>query len=123
MNARALQSYRRVATESAPPPRVLDALYGRLLADCAAARKAIEKRDPGEKGRQIAHALAIIDMLDSSLDPSASREIVDRLRGLYGFVRDRLLAASASLDIRPLLEAEKIAIVLRDAFAAAQEVK
>jgi len=119
MHNRAANAYRRVYLESATPTRMLDELYARLLRDCARARAAILARDATGKGREIAHALQILEVLGSSLDGSAAPELVARIAALYRFCGDRLTAASVAFDAAPLAEVERIVTTLRESFAAA----
>jgi flagellar protein FliS len=117
MNARALRSYRTVSAESAPPGRLLDELFNRLLRDCASAREAITTGDIAAKGQHIGHALAIVGELVAALDVDAAPELCANLAALYQYVIDKLSDANVRRVVQPVHEAEKVITTLRDAFA------
>jgi flagellar secretion chaperone FliS len=117
MYARAARAYKNVSVESAPPPRVLDELLGRAVADCHEARAKIAAGDRGGKGKAISHAVQICGELIAALDFKAAPELCANLASLYDFIINRLTAANIGSDVAPLAEAEKTLQTLRDAFA------
>jgi len=119
MYARATRIYKTVSVESAPPPRVLDELLGRAVADCQEARAKIAAGDRGGKGRAIGHAVQICGELIAALDYEVAPELCANLAALYDFAIARLTAANIASDAAPLGEAERTLQSLRDAFAQA----
>lgn len=120
---RSAVAYKRVFVESAPPARVLDELYVRLLRDIEEARASIERRDIVTKARSINHALAILTELRAALDARTSEQLCTGLDRLYDFAAARIIAGSNQLAVQPLDEATRILTQLRDAFRLATEVR
>jgi flagellar secretion chaperone FliS len=118
MYARATRIYQTVSVESAPPPRVLDLLLCRAIADCQEARNKIIAKDPGGKGKAISHAVQICGELIAALDHKSAPELCANLAALYDFAIARLTAANFKSDLKPLAEAERTLESLRDSFAA-----
>jgi len=116
MSARAVSIYQRVDQETASPTRLLDQLYARLLRDIDDAAARIAANDAGAKGAAISHAIAILSELVSGLDFSADAQLCGGLKGLYDFVTDRLTDANMRFDARPLADARRIVVVLRQSF-------
>ena len=119
MYARAVRSYQKVNLESAPPARVLDELYERLLRDINVAGEAIAAGDAAKKGEAVSHALAIVNELRRALDHRAAPELTARLEGLYGFMVGRLTRANVGWDPKALAEVSPLVVTLRDAFRQA----
>ncbi|MCC7381339.1 MAG: flagellar protein FliS [Deltaproteobacteria bacterium] len=120
---RSAVAYKRVFVDSAPPARVLDELFGRLLADIEEARASIERRDIVTKARSINHALAILTELRAALDARTSEQLCAGLDRLYDFSAARIIAGSSELAVQPLDEATRVLAQLRDAFRLASEAK
>lgn len=120
MYARAASAYRAVDLASAPKGDILTRLYDRLLADVAAARAAIERRDIAGKAAALDHATLILTELRAALDHARAPELCGNLEALYVFVLDRLTQANLHLTIAPLGEAAAVLTQLRDAFAEAK---
>jgi flagellar protein FliS len=118
MYARAARAYKNVSVESAPPPRVLDELLCRAVADCQEARARIAAGDRGGKGKAIGHAVQICGELIAALDFQAAPELCANLAALYDYAIARLTAANLASDVVPLAEAERTLQTLRDAFAS-----
>ena len=119
MSARAANAYRRVYLESAAPTRILDELFGRLLADLEDARQKITVGDRGGKGHAIDHAMAIVAELSAALDFTAAPEICANLKLLYVYVNERLVDANVRIDRGPIDDAERVVLTLREAFQGA----
>ncbi len=119
MYTRAASTYRKVFLESAPPTRILDELYGRLLRDIEEASAAIQKRDLIGKGRALNHARAIVDELMAALDHDAAPDLCSNLSRLYMYAYDRMTDANVRVDAGPLEQVARIITILREAFQAA----
>lgn len=120
MHARAANAYRRVDLESAPKQDVVVRLFERFLADVAAARTAMAKKDVLGKAAAIDHALRIVGELEAALDHAAAPELCGNLLALYRFVAERLYAASAKLDPALLDDPIRIMTELASGFREAQ---
>jgi len=123
MSARALNIYQRVNQETASPVRLLDQLYARLLRDIDDAAAMIAAKEVGAKGAAISHAIAIVSELVAGLDFGLAPEMCAGLKKLYDFVSDRLTEANMRIDAKPLGEARKIVVVLRQSFEEAAEAR
>ena len=119
--ATATATYRSMHVASSPA-RLLDGLYHRLLADFKDAERSIEHREIAEKAEAVNHGLVILGELDAALDHDHAPELCAHLTQLYGFVRNRLLAASLLMDPAPLVEARRVILTLRESFASASGV-
>jgi flagellar protein FliS len=120
MHARAANAYRRVDLESAPKQDVVVRLFERFLADLAAARTAMAKKDILGKARAIDHALRIVGELEASLDHAAAPELCGNLQALYRYVAERLYTANAKLDPTLLDDPTRIMTELAHGFREAQ---
>lgn len=112
----ALDAYRKVQLASAPPRRLLQALYARLHADVEAARGALGGGDVPAAQRAADHALAILVVLESALDPAAAPRLCANLADVYRYAFTRILTASLERDAAPLADAERVLRPVSDAF-------
>ncbi len=119
MYNRAANRYRNVSLQSASPAQMLGEVFHRLIADLHEGARCIEGKNVVGKAKALGHAIDLVGALASSLDHDAAPELCENLERLYGFVQDRVLAASAKLDVAPLREAERVLVQLRDAFTEA----
>lgn len=119
--ANATATYRSMHVASSPA-RLLDGLYRQLLTDLSNAERFIERREPAKKAEAINRGLAILGELEAALDRERAPELCANLSRLYGFVRERLLSASASLNPKPIDEAKRVILTLRESFARASGV-
>ena len=116
---RATSAYRSVDLNSAPKHEILRRLFERFLQDLDQGRIAIKAKDIVGKSKALDHALAIVNELQASLDHTASPEMSANLDNLYRFVTERIYAASAKLDTKPLDEAMKVMTEIAGAFREA----
>jgi flagellar protein FliS len=116
---RAANRYRSVSLQSASGPQILGEVFHRLMVDLDEAGRCIEARNIAGKAKAIGHAIDLVGALAASLEHETAPELCAQLEKLYGFVTDRLLAASAKLEVAPLAEARKVLTQLREAFAEA----
>lgn len=116
MTGRGASRYRKVQLESAPPPRVLLELLGRLEADLAQAARSLSARDIQGKARAVQRALAVLGELEAALDHEVAPELCRNLAGLYRYCSSRILLASVRLDPAPLAEVAAHLQPVREAF-------
>lgn len=111
--------YRRMSIETASPEELVVRMYEGAIRYARAARDAHRAGDLGGRGRGLSRALAIVGELRGALDLERGGEIALNLRGLYGFVWDRLLEA----NLRGRVEAIDEAVdVLERLLGAWQEI-
>lgn len=119
--ATATATYRAMHIASSPA-RLLDGLYQKLLTDLSDAQQFINRREIVPKAKAVNHALLIVGELEAALDRESAPQLCRDLSQLYGFVKERLLAASLSMDPEPIDEARRVLETLRESFAAASGV-
>jgi flagellar protein FliS len=115
------KSYRRIATQTAPPGQLVLMLFDGALGALDRALDGFDKTDIGERNTTIhnnlAHAVDIIRELNCSLDLEAGGQLADTLRNLYTYFERRLLESNHKKsragveDVLPMLRQ------LRDAWA------
>jgi flagellar secretion chaperone FliS len=116
--SRGINSYRQTEIQSRSPLELVVMLYDGALRFTADARTAMVRRDIRARQENLSRALAIVSELQSTLDMETGGEVAERLDKLYGFVRDRLMDASARQDLQPLDEARRVLTTLREGWLA-----
>jgi flagellar protein FliS len=116
--ARGVNSYRQTEIQSRSPLELVVMLYDGALRFTADARDAMVRRDIRGRQQNLSRALAIVSELQSTLDMDTGGEVAEHLDKLYGFVRDRLMDASAKQDLQPLDEARRVLTTLREGWLA-----
>ena len=102
----------------ADPRRLVVMLYDGALDRIRQARGCAEHGMAGEKSVAIGRAIAILDELRGSLDFEKGGPLAANLEDLYSYASRRLLAASATGDVRILDEVAALLRELREAWAA-----
>jgi flagellar protein FliS len=100
------------------PRRLVVMLYDGALDRIRQARGCAEHGMAGEKSVAIGRAIAILDELRGSLDFEKGGPLAANLEDLYSYASRRLLAASATGDVRILDEVAALLRELREAWAA-----
>ena len=104
----------------ADPYRVIQLLYEGLLSSIAKARFAIEKKDIERKASEIDRAIRIVGALRAGVqyDPNneTQRKIGENLINMYAVWNDRLIRASAKLDVKPLDELTGYVVMVKNAW-------
>ena len=116
--ARGINSYRQTEIQSRSPLELVVMLYDGALRFTADARDAMVRRDIRARQQHLSRALAIVSELQSTLDMDTGGDVAEHLDKLYGFVRDRLIDASARQDLQPLDEARRVLTTLREGWLA-----
>lgn len=95
----ALQGYQRVSIEAnvatASPHQLIALLFQRLVRQLTEVETAAIQQDTVRRLKATERALAIVDGLDVTLDHERGGSVSQALHGVYGMVRDRLLAGNA----------------------------
>ena len=115
---RGIDSYRQNDIQSRSPLELVVMLYDGALRFTADARDAMVRRDVRARQQHLSRAMAIVSELQSTLDMDTGGELAEHLDNLYGFIRDRLMDASARQDLQPLDEARRVLATLREGWLA-----
>ena len=124
MYGRNLRAYKKTSIDAdlavADPYRVIQLLYEGLLTSIAKARFAIEKKDIERKASEIDRAIRIVGALRAGVqyDPNneTQRKIGENLINMYAVWNDRLIRASAKLDVKPLDELTGYVVMVKNAW-------
>lgn len=120
-----LKTYQNVNRESsllaAEPHTIILMLFNGALESIAFAKGAIERKDFTVKAEKITKAVNIINSLRSSLDKESQPQISANFDALYEYCADRLMNASATLNVAILDEVIGLLKPLRDAWAEMSE--
>ena len=124
MYGRNLKAYKKTSIDAdlavADPYRVIQLLYEGLLTSIAKARFAIEKKDIERKASEIDRASRIAGALRAGVqyDPNneTQRKIGENLINMYAVWNDRLIRASANLDVKPLDELTGYVVMVKNAW-------
>ncbi len=124
MYGRNLKAYKKTSIDAdlavADPYRVIQLLYEGLLSSIAKARFAIEKKDIERKASEIDRAIRIVGALRAGVqyDPNneTQRKIGENLINMYAVWNDRLIRASANLDVKPLDELTGYVVMVKNAW-------
>ena len=115
------QSYREVATTTAPPGHLVLMLYDGAIRFLNGALAGFQLEDPLEFhqtiNNNILRAQDIVNELNASLDMNLGGELSDRLRGLYLYFDRRLQESNAQKEPAGVSEVVARLTVLRTAWA------
>lgn len=109
--------YLQTQVQSRTPLELVVMLYDGAIRFTGEARAAVVARDVARRGNAVSRAMAIVSELQSTLDLEKGGEIATSLDKLYTFVRDRLVDASVTQDVRPLDEALRVLQTLREGWS------
>lgn len=96
------QQTNKSTAQEASPYRLVAMLFQKLLDNIATAKGAIAQGNFSKKGTELSNAIAIIAVLESSLDFKQGGEVSNNLAALYKYCSEQLLVASSSNDIEKL---------------------
>jgi flagellar protein FliS len=116
-----LKKYQQTTVSNAgeaSPYQLVALLFQKLLDNIATAKGAIAQKDYAKKGAQISNAIAILGVLDGSLDHSQGGDISENLSALYTFSSEKLFEASTNNDIELLNEIALIIIPIKSGWDA-----
>ena len=99
--------------QQASPYQLVAMLFQKLLGNIATAKGAISQNDFAKKGSEISNAIAIIGVLEGSLDFKQGGEVSENLASLYKFCSEQLLIASTRNDSDKLEEIIKILLPIK----------
>ena len=116
MTHASLKKYQQVnksSAQEASPYQLVALLFQKLLDNIATAKGAITQKDYAKKGAELSNAIAIIGVLESSLDFKQGGEISNNLASIYLYCSEQLLTASIDNDIDKLNEVAQILIPIK----------
>ena len=116
-----LKKYQQTTVSNAgeaSPYQLVAMLFQKLLDNIATAKGAIAQKDYAKKGAQISNAIAILGVLDGSLDHDQGGDISSNLSALYTFSSEKLFEASSNNDIELLNEIALIIIPIKSGWDA-----
>lgn len=114
------KSYRRIATQTAPPGQLVLMLFDGALLSLDRALLGFKCADVGERyaaiHNNLQHAIDIIRELNGSLDLEAGGQLADTLRNLYSYFERRLLESNLKKSRKGIDEVIPMLKQLRDAW-------
>tara|TARA_B100000809_G_scaffold110439_1_gene109003 strand:+ start:288 stop:686 length:399 start_codon:yes stop_codon:yes gene_type:complete len=99
--------------QQASPYRLVAMLFQKLLGNIATAKGAISQNNFEKKGTELSNAIAIIGVLEGSLDFKQGGEVSENLASLYRFCSEQLLVASTNNDPDKLEEIIQILLPIK----------
>jgi flagellar protein FliS len=120
MTHASLKKYQQVnksSAQEASPYQLVALLFQKLLDNIATAKGAITQKDYAKKGAELSNAIAIIGVLESSLDFKQGGEISNNLASIYLYCSEQLLTASIDNDIDKLNEVAQILIPIKSGWS------
>ncbi|WP_114325246.1 flagellar export chaperone FliS [Candidatus Colwellia aromaticivorans] len=107
------QQTNKSTAQQASPYQLVAMLFQKLLGNIATAKGAISQNNFEKKGTELSNAIAIISVLESSLDFEEGGEISENLASLYKFCSEQLLIASSDNNTEKLDEVIKILLPIK----------
>ncbi|PKI14763.1 flagellar export chaperone FliS [Colwellia sp. 12G3] len=99
--------------QQASPYQLVAMLFQKLLGNIATAKGAISQNNFDKKGTELSNAIAIIGVLEGSLDFKQGGEVSENLASLYKFCSEQLLVASTNNDPDKLEEVIQILLPIK----------
>jgi flagellar protein FliS len=114
--------YQQARANTASPGELVVMLYDGIVRFCDRAVERIEAGDTAGAGTATTRALAIIDYLQTILDPNPAPELVERLDALYAFWSRQITSANSSRDASFIRAIRPHVVELRDAWDEAKVI-
>jgi flagellar protein FliS len=107
------QQTNKSTAQQASPYQLVAMLFQKLLGNIATAKGAISQRNFEKKGTELSNAIAIIGVLEGSLDFKQGGEVSENLASLYKYCSEQLLVASTNNDPDKLEEIIQILLPIK----------
>ena len=107
------QQTNKSTAQQASPYQLVAMLFQKLLGNIATAKGAISQHNFDKKGTELSNAIAIIGVLEGSLDFKQGGEVSENLASLYKFCSEQLLVASTNNDLEKLDEVIQILLPIK----------
>jgi flagellar secretion chaperone FliS len=101
---------------AADPMELIRILYQSAIESVQSARRFLAAGEIAERSKSICHAIAVISVLNSSLNHSVNGNISRELEALYQYIRQRLTEANLRQQDGPLAEAQSLLTTLAEAW-------
>jgi|SRR5579883_1747041 len=115
--------YRQTSIETATQTKLIIMLHDGAIRFLQQAIQAMKEKDFYHQSLYINKAIAIVDHLWSTLNMKEGGEVAAALSHLFPYMHDRLTYGNLKDDPEPLQETQVYLRTLRDAWAAAEEMK
>jgi flagellar protein FliS len=112
------QQTNKSTAEQASPYQLVTMLFQKLLGNIATAKGAIAQKNHEKKGTELSNAIAIIGVLEGSLDFKQGGEVSENLAALYKFCCEQLVSASANNDADKLEAVIQILLPIKSGWDA-----
>jgi len=112
----ALAQYKSTRIETASPVQLVVDLYRGAISMLAAAMAHEEAGQPGERGRALGRAHAIVSELQATLDHAQAPDLCEELDRLYDFVLHQIREANINADASRLVSAVQVLQTLEEAW-------
>jgi flagellar protein FliS len=112
------QQTNKSTAEQASPYQLVTMLFQKLLGNIATAKGAIAQKNHEKKGTELSNAIAIIAVLEHSLDFKQGGEVSENLAALYKFCSEQLVSASANNDADKLEAVIQILLPIKSGWDA-----
>ncbi|AOW76553.1 flagellar export chaperone FliS [Colwellia sp. PAMC 20917] len=107
------QQTNKSTAQQASPYQLVAMLFQKLLGNIATAKGAISQNNFEKKGTELSNAIAIIGVLEGSLDFKQGGEVSENLASLYKYCSEQLLVASSNNDPDKLEEVIQILLPIK----------
>lgn len=107
------QQTTKSTAQQASPYQLVAMLFQKLLDNIATAKGAIAQNDFAKKGTELSNAIAIIGVLEGSLDFKQGGEVSENLASLYLYCSEQLLVASTENNSDKLEEIIQILLPIK----------
>jgi flagellar protein FliS len=107
------QQTNKSTAQQASPYQLVAMLFQKLLGNIATAKGAISQKNFEKKGTELSNAIAIIGVLEGSLDFKQGGEVSENLASLYKYCSEQLLVASSNNDPDKLEEVIQILLPIK----------
>ncbi|MBA6347365.1 MULTISPECIES: flagellar export chaperone FliS [unclassified Colwellia] len=107
------QQTNKSTAQQASPYQLVAMLFQKLLGNIATAKGAISQNNFEKKGTELSNAIAIIGVLEGSLDFKQGGEVSENLASLYKYCSEQLLVASTNNDPDKLEEVIQILLPIK----------
>lgn len=121
MTHASLKKYQQVNksnAEEASPYQLVALLFQKLLDNIATAKGAIDQENHEKKGLELSNALAIVGVLQGSIDYEQGGEVSQNLAAVYKYCAEKLVEASSNNDVQLLNEVSQILLPIKSGWDA-----
>lgn len=115
--------YQHTQVTTASPEKILIMLYDGAISFSRTALDKLNQGDIAGRGLYIGKALAIVAELMNTLNHEVGGEVSQRLEQLYVYLLDEFTRANLQGTAKPLEDAIKVLLILRDAWTEAIKIK